>query len=58
MNYKVDMLEKNLLINFNVVKCSYIFKVEKLIGCLSKYIFPDKTTYPINEEMLHKWTSI
>lgn len=53
MNYKVDMLEKNLLINFNVVKCSYIFKIEKLIGCLSTCIFPDKTTYPINEEMLH-----
>jgi GDP-L-fucose synthase len=53
INYKVEMLEKNLLINFNVVKCSHIFKVEKLIGCLSTCIFPDKTTYPINEKMLH-----
>lgn len=53
MNYKVDMLEKNLMINYNVVKCSYHFNVEKLIGCLSTCIFPDKTTYPINEDMLH-----
>ena len=53
INYKVDMLEKNLLINYNVLKCSHIFKVEKLISCLSTCIFPDKTTYPINEKMLH-----
>jgi GDP-L-fucose synthase len=53
MNHKVDMLEKNLMINYNVVKCSHIFKVKKFIGCLSTCIFPDKTTYPINEEMLN-----
>ena len=53
MNYKVNMLEDNLLINFNVLKCSHLFKVEKLINCLSTCIFPDKTTYPINENMLH-----
>ena len=53
MNYKVDMFEKNTLINFNVVKYSHTFKVKKLICCLSTCIFPDKTTYPINETMLH-----
>ena len=53
MNFKVNMLEDNLLINFNVLKCSHLFKVEKLINCLSTCIFPDKTTYPINENMLH-----
>jgi GDP-L-fucose synthase len=53
MNYKVDMLEKNLLINFNVIKCSYAVSVEKLICMLSTCIFPDKTTYPIDESMLH-----
>ena len=53
MNYKVDMLEKNLLMNFNVVKCSYEIGVEKLICMLSTCIFPDSTTYPINENMLH-----
>ncbi len=53
MKYKVDMLEKNLTINSNVLKASHIIKVKKLIGCLSTCIFPDKTTYPINESMLH-----
>ena len=53
MNYKVDMLEDNLLINLNVLKASHMVKVKKLVACLSTCIFPDKTTYPINEEMLH-----
>jgi len=53
MNYKVDMLEKNININSNVLKCCHYFKVKKLISCLSTCIFPDKTTYPINESMLH-----
>jgi GDP-L-fucose synthase len=53
MNNKVEMLEKNLMINYNVVKCSHIFNVEKLICCLSTCIFPDNVTYPIDESMLH-----
>ena len=53
MNNKVEMLEKNLMINYNVVKCSHDYKVEKLISCLSTCIFPDNVTYPINESMLH-----
>lgn len=53
MNYKVDMYEKNTLINCNVLKCCHETKVKKVISCLSTCIFPDKTTYPINENMLH-----
>ena len=53
MNNKVDMYEKNILINHNVLKCAHDFKVKKVISCLSTCIFPDKTTYPINETMLH-----
>jgi len=53
MNNKVDMFENNVLINFNVVKYSHTFKVKKLVCCLSTCIFPDNTTYPINETMLH-----
>ena len=53
MENKVRMLEDNLMINFNVVKCCHEYKVEKLVACLSTCIFPDKTTYPINETMLH-----
>lgn len=53
MNYKVDMLEKNLLINCNVLKVCHELKVKKVVSCLSTCIFPDNTTYPINETMLH-----
>jgi len=53
MNYMVDMFEKNVLINTNVLKCAHESNVKKLISCLSTCIFPDKTTYPINENMLH-----
>ena len=53
MNQKVDMLEKNIIINYNVIKCSHEFGVKKFIGCLSTCIFPDETVYPINEDTLH-----
>lgn len=53
MNYKVDMYEKNTLMNCNVLKCCHECKVKKAVSCLSTCIFPDKTTYPINETMLH-----
>lgn len=53
MNQKVDMFEKNIIININVLKCCHDFKIKKCISCLSTCIFPDKTTYPINETMLH-----
>lgn len=53
MNQKVDMLEKNLQINYNLVKVCHEVNVKKVICCLSTCIFPDKTTYPIDESMLH-----
>lgn len=53
MNYKVDMLEKNILINMNVLKASHYVSVKKLVACLSTCIFPDKISYPIDETMLH-----
>ena len=43
MNYKVDMLEKNLTINYNVLKCCHLTEVKKCVSCLSTCIFPDKT---------------
>ncbi len=53
MNNKVDMFEKNLSINFNIVKCAHDYGVKKMVACLSTCIFPDKTEYPIDETMLH-----
>ena len=34
MNYKVDMYEKNITINNNVLKCCHKYNVEKVISCL------------------------
>jgi len=53
MNHKVEMYEVNTLINLNVLKCAHLVGVKKCISCLSTCIFPDNTSYPINEEMLH-----
>lgn len=53
MNQKFKLLDDNMQINYHVLKCCYEFNVEKVISCLSTCVFPDKTTYPINETMLH-----
>ena len=53
INNKVDMFEKNVQINYNIIRCSHMYNVKKLISCLSTCIFPDKIEYPIHENMLH-----
>ena len=53
LNYKVDMFETNMAMNMNVLKCAYEHNVYKCISCLSTCIFPNETTYPIDETMLH-----
>jgi len=42
----------NMKINDNVLAISHEFGVKKVVSCLSTCIFPDKTTYPINEQMV------
>ena len=53
MKYKVEFFRYNILMNDNIMECCRIYKVKKLISCLSTCIFPDNTTYPINETMIH-----
>lgn len=53
MAQKVEFYRENMLINDNVMEACKDFKVEKLVSCLSTCIFPDKTTYPIDETMIH-----
>lgn len=48
-----DFFRKNMQINDNILSCCLEFKVKKCVSCLSTCIFPDKTTYPIDETMLH-----
>jgi GDP-L-fucose synthase len=54
MNHNVEMFEKNMIINYNVIHCAHKFEVKKLIACLSTCIYPDDVSYPISEDMLHK----
>jgi len=39
--------------NDNIMEACREHKVVKLVSCLSTCIFPDKTTYPIDETMIH-----
>ncbi|GAB9467192.1 Gdp-l-fucose synthetase [Globisporangium polare] len=53
MSRKVDFFRENMQINDAVLHCCHAFGVQKLVSCLSTCVFPDKTTYPIDESMLH-----
>lgn len=44
---------KNILMQDNIMVLSHEHKVTKLVSCLSTCVFPDKTTYPIDETMIH-----
>jgi len=53
MKYKVEFWRENVAINDNVLHWSKEYGVKKVVSCLSTCIFPDKTTYPIDETMIH-----
>lgn len=53
MKYKVEFWRYNVLMNDNILYCAHKYNVERVVSCLSTCIFPDKTTYPIDETMIH-----
>ncbi|KAJ4454838.1 putative GDP-L-fucose synthase [Paratrimastix pyriformis] len=53
MRDKVGFWRDNIMINDTVLQCAHDFHVQKCVSCLSTCVFPDKTTYPIDETMLH-----
>ncbi|XP_044525392.1 GDP-L-fucose synthase isoform X1 [Gracilinanus agilis] len=53
IKYNLDFWRKNIQINDNVLHSAYEMGTRKVISCLSTCIFPDKTTYPIDETMIH-----
>ncbi|XP_037945510.1 probable GDP-L-fucose synthase [Teleopsis dalmanni] len=53
MNNNLDFLRENMKINDNVLHTAYKSNCSKVVSCLSTCIFPDKTTYPIDETMVH-----
>ncbi|XP_061463075.1 GDP-L-fucose synthase isoform X2 [Rhineura floridana] len=53
IKYNLDFWRRNMHINDNVLHSAYDSGVQKVVSCLSTCIFPDKTTYPIDETMIH-----
>jgi GDP-L-fucose synthase len=53
MDQMADMCRDNLIMSINVLECSHRHNVRKVISCLSTCIFPDNTSYPIDESMIH-----
>ncbi|KAJ3583766.1 hypothetical protein NHX12_015588 [Muraenolepis orangiensis] len=53
MRENLFFLRDNLRINDNVLQTAHEMGVTKVVSCLSSCIFPDKTTYPIDETMIH-----
>jgi len=53
MKANLDFFRNNMMMNDNILSISHEFGVKKVISCLSTCIFPDKTTYPIDESMVH-----
>ena len=51
--YKVEFWRKNIFMQDNIMVLCKETGVRKLVSCLSTCIFPDKTTYPIDETMIH-----
>ncbi|XP_033363928.1 probable GDP-L-fucose synthase [Bombus vosnesenskii] len=53
MTHNLDFLRRNIHMNDNVLQTAHENDIVKVISCLSTCIFPDKTTYPIDETMIH-----
>lgn len=44
-----------MLMNDHVLRASHETGVKKVVSCLSTCIFPDKTSFPIDETMVSKY---
>uniref|UniRef100_T1JCL4 GDP-L-fucose synthase n=1 Tax=Strigamia maritima TaxID=126957 RepID=T1JCL4_STRMM len=53
LKYNLDFLRNNNKMNDNVLQACHVNQVQKVVSCLSTCIFPDKTSYPIDETMVH-----
>jgi GDP-L-fucose synthase len=53
LKYNLDFWRINVMINDNVLYTCHELGVKKVVSCLSTCVFPDKTTYPIDETMIH-----
>ena len=58
MRANLDFFRKNMKMNDTVLSLSHQFGVKKVVSCLSTCIFPDKTTYPIDETMVRTYFNL
>jgi GDP-L-fucose synthase len=52
-NDPLHVLDMNVVINTNVMKCAYTARVKKVITCLHTCVFPELVEYPVHETMVH-----
>lgn len=52
-NYPGEFYYDNIMMNTNILECSRLFKVQKVVSFLSTCIFPDKIDYPLTEDKIH-----
>lgn len=53
LKFNLDFYRQNMAMNDNVLQACHEVGVVKCVSCLSTCIFPDKSTYPIDETMVH-----
>ena len=54
MKANLDFFRNNMQMTENVLSNAHEHDVVKVVSCLSTCIFPDKTTYPIDETMVRE----
>jgi GDP-L-fucose synthase len=53
MSFLGDFFRENSQINLNVLECSRLNNVKKVISLLSTCVYPDEVTYPLTEDKIH-----
>jgi GDP-L-fucose synthase len=53
MTHRVEFWRRNVAMQDAVMHCCHERGVRRLVSCLSTCVFPDKTSYPIDETMIH-----
>ena len=49
-----DFYRDNIMINTNILESARKYKTGKVLSLLSTCIYPDKVSYPLTEEQIHK----
>lgn len=50
---QLTFLRDNLSINANLLETAHTYRTRKVISCLSTCVFPDRVSYPLDEEKIH-----